>query len=78
MFCHVLRPLIQYMLSPFQGTDEKMFPGIRGGVKKILVFLTFGQKGGGAVSANPKNPYQKILRFLDALASLELGLSFNE
>ena len=28
------------------------------------VFFTFGQKVGG-VSANPKNPYQKMLRFFD-------------
>ena len=38
-----------------------MILAIRGGVKKT-VFLTFGQKGEG-VSVNPKNPYQKILRF---------------
>ena len=36
---------------------------LRGGVKKkYCFFLTFGQKGGG-VSANPKNPYQKKLRW---------------
>ena len=34
---------------------------VRGGIKKLF-FFTFGQKGRG-VSANPKNPYQKILRF---------------
>ena len=39
----------------------KKIPFIRGGIKKVF-FFTFGQKGGG-VSANPKNPYQKILRF---------------
>ena len=32
------------------------------GRRKKTVFSTFGQKGKG-VSANPKNPYQKILRF---------------
>ena len=34
-----------------------------GSKKKYWFFLTFCQKGGGGVSANPKNPYQKILRF---------------
>ena len=31
------------------------------GRRKKLFFFTFGQKGG--VLANPKNPYQKILRW---------------
>ena len=31
---------------------------VRGGIKKL--FFSFRSKGGG-VSANPKNPYQKIL-----------------
>ena len=44
--------------SPIQPTIP-----LRGGVKKILFFFTFCQKGGGGVSANPKNPYQKKLRW---------------
>ena len=36
---HVLRPLIQYMLSPFQGTEEKMFPGITITNNKTTIFL---------------------------------------
>ena len=37
---------------------------IRGGInKKNWYFLTFGQKGGGGVSAKAKKSYQKILRF---------------
>ena len=35
---------------------------VRGGIKKNCFFFTFCQIGGG-VSANTKNPYQKILRF---------------
>ena len=37
---------------------------LRGGInKKNWYFLTFGQKGGGGVSAKAKKSYQKILRF---------------
>ena len=31
--------------------------------KKLFVFFYFRSKKGGRVSANPLNPYQKMLRF---------------
>ena len=43
---------------------------VKGGIKKL--FFYFWSKGGG-VSANPKNPYQKNLRFFYAYCSKALS-----
>ena len=59
---------IQCLQSASAPQHTEGFPGhlfwichIRGGIKK-LVFFYFLSKGGG-ISGNPKNPYQKILKF---------------
>ena len=41
--------------------SHKNLGGITGGINDC--FFYFRSKGEGGVSANPKNPYQKILRF---------------
>ena len=43
------------------------------GRHKKLFFFIFGQKGGGGFSANPKNPYQKILRFFFTIFDQKLS-----
>ena len=44
---------------------------LRGGIKNAC--FTFSQKGGEGVSANPKNPYQKILRFFLTISDQKLS-----
>ena len=60
--CQQLWPLFQAAMTAFTSHSFD-WPLLRGGIKNCFFLLSV--KKGGGVSANPKNPYQKIFRSFD-------------